>query len=322
MQNKKRHASIKANLKGVVPVDAQWGVLQEIMNGCKDYISEEASTSFHGAIRARDINKYLATSDAFAPQCIAFNDDMHSEKFAAEYQLSAFLRKYPFKGSSDSRQRSAVDGFLKAEQSCSDYNKSGYKSVLSLNPAYCMEEALPLMRSFIERVLTNSVNIEECFATSRHGPGGSLDTIGDRISAYYKWSSFPYSVTKSAVPYAKLLISSDERWLQAIKSAYHHAHPNGNHCVIDMQVIFKWAFRVVKGNKITFVPKDARKDRPIAIEPLLNMMLQLGVDGYIRTHLKTVGVNLDSQEKNQYFAYLGSCLGNVHRFSTIDLSAA
>jgi hypothetical protein len=78
----------------------------------------------------------------------------------------------------------------------------------------------------------------------------------------------------------------------------------------------------VPGNRITTVPKGRLIDRPIAVEPTLNMMLQLGVEGFIRKRLKRWGINLDSQRKNQVLAYTGSLSDDSMSPVTIDLASA
>jgi hypothetical protein len=78
-----------------------------------------------------------------------------------------------------------------------------------------------------------------------------------------------------------------------------------------------------ESNVICFVPKDDKIDRPIAIEPTMNLMLQLGVDGHIRTRLKRFGVDIDNQEVNQLLAQEGSMLGDQPWSPcTLDLAAA
>jgi hypothetical protein len=73
-------------------------------------------------------------------------------------------------------------------------------------------------------------------------------------------------------------------------------------------------------NKVTTVPKDGRKDRPIAIENNLNVCLQLGVDSYIRKRLRRWGIDLDSQDKNIILSGAGSL--NPDLAATIDLANA
>jgi hypothetical protein len=75
----------------------------------------------------------------------------------------------------------------------------------------------------------------------------------------------------------------------------------------------------VQYNKITCVPKNAKTDRTIAIEPTLNGFLQTGVDRFYKKRLRRIGVDLSSQALNKALARIGSLYGC---YSTIDLSSA
>lgn len=75
----------------------------------------------------------------------------------------------------------------------------------------------------------------------------------------------------------------------------------------------------VQYNKIVCVPKNAKTDRTIAIEPTLNGFIQKGIDLVLRGKLYRIGIDLSSQALNQALARLGSLSGN---YATIDLSAA
>lgn len=77
--------------------------------------------------------------------------------------------------------------------------------------------------------------------------------------------------------------------------------------------------RIVAGGKYASVPKNAKTNRSILIEPLINSYLQKGVGSYIREKLDRVGINLNDQSFNQHLALLGSQTGE---WSTIDLAAA
>lgn len=303
------------------PNDLPWKLLRKLLDSSDQVEASEKAPWYH-AIRSRDVEELLTLADHWSPQSIMAQSDPLLEQFQQKYQLSAFLKKYPFKGNEKARKAKALEGFLQAEQNCADFNATGWTRISSLDPEFIMEEALPLMRDFIRRVLGENVSIDKCLESARHGPGGTLSTKGNKITQYYKWSEFPYTVTASALPYARYLIESDERWIAALYDRYRTDHDIPQHYPVSPDHMFEWAFEVVPGNRITFVPKDGRKDRPIAIEPLLNVMLQLGVDGYIRKALKPFGCDLDSQAKNQHFAELGSSYVDDRRFSTIDLSAA
>lgn len=81
---------------------------------------------------------------------------------------------------------------------------------------------------------------------------------------------------------------------------------------------YNWV-EVVPGARLDTVPKDAKTDRTIAIEPDLNMFFQKGIGRIIRLRLKRVGIDLDSALRNQEYAFIGSLDGSL---ATIDLASA
>lgn len=77
---------------------------------------------------------------------------------------------------------------------------------------------------------------------------------------------------------------------------------------------------VVKGSRLTTVPKNETTHRTIAIEPSGNMALQLAAGRYIEKALCMVGLDIRSQQpKNKLMALRGSIDGSV---ATIDLKSA
>jgi hypothetical protein len=76
---------------------------------------------------------------------------------------------------------------------------------------------------------------------------------------------------------------------------------------------------IVPGNRVTTVPKNAKTDRTIAIEPDMNMYIQKGIGSLIRDRLVRVGIDLNDQSRNQSLAKEGSLTGTL---ATIDLSSA
>lgn len=77
--------------------------------------------------------------------------------------------------------------------------------------------------------------------------------------------------------------------------------------------------RFVESCKVLTVPKNAKTDRTIAIEPGLNSWIQLGIGGLLRRRLRYAGFNLDSDWKNQRGAYIGSIDDSL---ATLDFEAA
>lgn len=73
------------------------------------------------------------------------------------------------------------------------------------------------------------------------------------------------------------------------------------------------------GNELFTVPKNSKIDRVAAKEPDLNMFAQKGIGNFIRSRLRSQGVDLNDQTVNQSLAKIGS-RDNV--LATIDLSSA
>lgn len=80
-------------------------------------------------------------------------------------------------------------------------------------------------------------------------------------------------------------------------------------------------FEVVRGSRLSFVPKTTKISRTICTEPILNMLFQKGIASVLEELLaRSVGIDLSIQPaKNRRLAQLGSVNDG---FGTIDLSSA
>jgi len=77
---------------------------------------------------------------------------------------------------------------------------------------------------------------------------------------------------------------------------------------------------VVDTAKLIFVEKNAKTQRPICIEPMLNGFMQLGIGGYLKQRLRVhAKQDLGNQKRNQDLAEQASIKGHL---ATIDLSSA
>ena len=78
---------------------------------------------------------------------------------------------------------------------------------------------------------------------------------------------------------------------------------------------------IVRGNRLSFVPKNTDISRTICTEPVLNMFYQLGLGRILNARLKDrFGIDLDRQQfKNRELARLGSL---EDQYVTIDLESA
>lgn len=75
---------------------------------------------------------------------------------------------------------------------------------------------------------------------------------------------------------------------------------------------------IVEGNRFTSVPKNAKTNRGICVEPTLNIFVQKGIGKLLRRRLRRIGIDLSDQGRNQSFAKRAY----TDHLSTIDLSAA
>lgn len=275
-------------------------------------------------VRRRDVGAVSRLADDLSTQSMLNSDHSgrsSAKAFFLQYQLGAFLKKHPFKGV-DTRTP-AIKKFIKAERQCALFNSENYKSALRLDslchPLY--GNMIDDLRSDIENLLGAEPDLDRVVVGAKHGPGVALgaDYGKGRSTCYYKWSTLPYSVTTAASSLAKRAISGDPRWIGALDDWYRERCDN-RYGPIDVEDFWSHVLKPVDHSRITTVPKTALTDRTIAIEPLMNVYLQLGVDSIIRQRLKKRWkIDINSQELNQTLARQGAEDGS---YATIDLSAA
>jgi hypothetical protein len=75
---------------------------------------------------------------------------------------------------------------------------------------------------------------------------------------------------------------------------------------------------VIKGNRMSFVPKTTETSRPIAVEPTFNVAYQQAVGQHVRYKLKKAGIDLNDQTRNKNAARVALRTG----LATIDLKSA
>jgi hypothetical protein len=321
-----KHSVSKTDLhdtvKVRVPADYPWKALDHLVKDLSCSLDLDSLTTLRNIIRKRDYEAYMELSEAWGPHRIT-PSETSVELFFARYQASALLKKFQFATNRQARRTAALEKFKTAEKTCYTFNRNGARKLEFLSDSVelnCYTHA----RDFLSKLLGEELPEENQLTLwSRHGPGSNLDTKERRISLYDKYRDWPYSCTSGALRYARSAIESDERWLGALESSYREKHGIEPWRILDREVFWSNVINVVPGNRITFVPKNGRTDRSIAIEPCLNLYLQLGVDGYIRRRLKRWGVDLDDQTKNQRMAWLGSKYWTTgDPFVTLDLAAA
>lgn len=239
-----------------------------------------------------------------------YND---TEDFADAYQSVKLVSKYPYLETKIDRRDVALTKFFEAERACLDTNKrfralrDGVHSE-KLNPS--VQAIISMAQRKIAEVL-GDVRLDDIAKQFGWGPGATIGVRGVNTSAYNKFSG-PLDVTRNALAIGLCCINSSPSWANAILET-------GEYPSIPVSVL-PTALRVTPGSEIIFVPKNAKTDRVIAIEPSLNIYVQKGIGGYIRKRLRDrAGIDLDYQDRNQSLAQYGSRTGDL---ATIDLSMA
>lgn len=246
---------------------------------------------------------FLSFLEAELSQAVARDNFI---RVAALRQLHALLKKNAdLPGTNqDLRKEAAMSKFFDAERRCRITNKrlSHYKVHFSRMPNM-VSKVVFMARDYVQQIMGPLGHAEmlKIISHSDFGPGLTFSSNGQESKNLYFKLLGDHSVTAEALPYARMLLLQRLPWLKALLE---------NDCTYD----------IVRGNRVTTVPKDAVTDRTIAIEPSFNVMLQKGVDGYLKRRLTHFGVDLTNQEANHHPARQGS-MEPLHA-ATLDLESA
>lgn len=147
----------------------------------------------------------------------------------------------------------------------------------------------------IARIL-GCVSLDDIWDLGNFGPGIDLGTSG--VSPPVKKLRDPGQATPAL--------------LRALRTTEVYEWP-----VFEMMKIGSGILPIqgIPWNRVTFVPKNCKTDRSIAVEGRWNIFFQKGAGSLIRSALKRFGCDLDSQTKNQ-------CLARDLGYCTVDLSSA
>jgi hypothetical protein len=232
-------------------------------------------------------------------------------KVACIQLLLSLARKEPSLEvrSPSERKADCIQGILREEELLWD-RKIPLESVLSLAKAYCQD------------LLGSCPETDDIAMGVKHGPGVAIGSTRGFESSYYKFSRWPYRVSPRARSLLQDVIRSDERWLGALEDSYRTRYGIAFWAILNWEVFWDRVLEDCPFNRITTVPKDGTRDRPIAVEPVGSVYLQLGIERVIRSRLKLAGLDLNDQTPNQRLAREGSLDQTPKGPVTIDLSNA
>lgn len=269
-----------------------------------DSITDIAILNFlHDLDSPRSLSVWLLYSNKEYHQLVSLEinpmDYNDPSSFRSDYVATEFLSKASFLPLDVSKRVEAQRKFDEFESRCAVTNRR-FKS-LETNPHYngLVASTLSSVGVKIQKIL-GDYSVEEHLDCCDWGPGVSTLLKGAHVSAANKFQ-FETGITYDTYSlFCPVLSMAYPAWMYNLHSK------NGG-------VTFQ------KGNSICFVPKNAKTDRVIAIEPGLNLWLQKGLGVMIKRRLKRFGIDLNTQENNQRLAKLASHDGNL---ATIDFSSA
>jgi hypothetical protein len=235
------------------------------------------------------------------------------DEYRRDYLAVELLSKFPALNLKRDRAQVALDKFKLSEISCTSVNRKILSSNLWENFTPQTQAALFAARAKIAEVL-GPFSWDEAECHFGFGPGATFSRPRTERDAYYKFGLKP-SVTRSCAILAYTAIFRIPIWYHALC----RAHGLSQEFVITPEMFVAKCLDVVPGNRVVTVPKNAKTDRIIAIEPCMNIFIQKGIGTMMRNRLRRVGVNLNDQSLNQRLALVGSQDGSL---ATIDLSAA
>lgn len=301
-----------------VPHDFVWKLLHHLGTDLGIISDFEVNS----VVRSRSTDKLMKFCSQPFSRCMEEGDN-DLEKIFAHYQIRSFLKKYPFPGDSIARKSKAKEKFLSYEKEMELFNAENYRSLISLSYRHPdLRNIVTELRNDIKELLGKAPTLDEIYRFAHHGPGVANDRLysDGRVTCFYKFARLPYSVTSELHDQAWEVICSDPRWFGALQDRYRREKSIPMWAPISLKDMKAFCLKVVDYSRVTFVPKTALTDRTIAIEPLLNVFFQLGIDGYIRPRLRRQwGYNLNDQTNNQSLAQLGSLTNDL---CTIDLAGA
>lgn len=282
-----------------------WQLLQILVDG----LSQDTKLPLdrlRAAIQQRDVGEYFAIGDN-----LDFTEYESPDLLLQDRLVVSLFSKFPFKNSPFNKREKAMLRFAEAEVLCSDAN---FRVGRGLGLSHPVNAVIHRAIRVVEEVL-GRFSVDEMLTSSRFGPGASLCVKGSFTTEYFKLCEKNPTVTSGAFPYAEALLAYDKKW----KGYLTGVQPLDVVGDFDPLPGSEPELKISDYNKVTFVPKNAKTERSIAIEPYFNVYFQLGVGGMIRRRLRRRGIDLDTQERNQTLARKGSIDNSL---ATIDFSMA
>jgi hypothetical protein len=238
-----------------------------------------------------------------------------ADLFRRDYLAVELMSKFDSYDLGIDRDEVALQKFIQAEDQCRSANKRlSVRYETGLITPYSPESFIWTAREKIAALL-GPFDWDKASAHFAFGPGASTSVRRERGDAYFKYGVVRPHTTKANSLLSLAAVKACPNWFNHLLGA----RDSSAFLNLPAEQQAEELFEFVPGNKVTTVPKNAKTNRVIAIEPDLNMYVQKGIGRLIRQRLKRVHIDLDDQCVNQRMAKESSISGS---HATIDLSMA
>jgi hypothetical protein len=199
--------------------------------------------------------------------------------------------------------------FLAAEKLCKETNdvfKLRSRGLFQLQPR--VERVLWHASRKITSILGDVPSLSEL--RFKFGPGATTQIPKRMASARAKLGQIP-ACSSELFPLAHLVLAEMPGWIHPLDLGT---------CTLDLRMCDVPSGEIpIHHGKVSFVPKSAKEARAVMVEPSLNTMCQAGIGSYMAERLRSCGVDIRDQTRNQRLARQGSVDGSL---ATVDLSSA
>lgn len=304
-----------------------WGVLASLVVDLTGDIPDALLHELDLIVDNKDFVRYLNASTVWGSPLMY---ETPRSYLAAQTVLNLF-RKFPGRVDGLDPLAAATERFHIAETRCANANKRlrhyrdfDHNCSRPLPSRVHAHEIFHLARRKIQSWL-GPVDTDEIFSSVRFGPGGCVGLKRPYTTPYYKFATQDYTVTNGAYWYSMRIHTRNDAWMRAISQDAGLCQWEYNASCVPLETKIRLhdsRVSIANYNNVTFVPKNAKTHRAIAIEPHLNVVLQLSVGDYLKGVLKRVGCDLKDQSRNQELARVGSIQQESKDPVTIDLEMA
>lgn len=263
-------------------LDLETKVFLKLCKGLDTPVSRECAA----LAKAGNWAGYIELGDNFDVTSTSYSID----QFRCDYFITQVMRKNPRLPLGIDKDAAALEKFLESEEMCRNTNQRMLR--------YRLSDAYPHEASIMERLKTKIASVlppltasvlERIEMQMRFGPGSTSCVSGSDVMLSKKYDDDANHASPRLMSFVRSL----------------SAHDSGDAISYD-------------ASKLMFVPKNAKTNRSICVEPHWNVFVQLGIGSELKKVLTRLGLHPTDQQRNRSMAQTAY----ENRYATVDLSMA